>query len=66
MSAAQYLYKRFALPKTGKLIEVRKVEEGQRPEVVVREVNDDDELSPGEYNFTLEFLLKHGREVRRV
>ena len=65
MSAGQYLYKRFVLP-SHKMVEVRKVEEGQRPECVVREVNDDNELSPGEFNLTLQFLLTQAREVRRV
>lgn len=66
MSAAvMCLYKRFRMP-SGKLLEVRRVEEGAHPEVVVREVNDDDELSPGEFNLSLRFILAHGREVRRV
>lgn len=65
MSAAQFLYRRFTLP-SKMLIEVRRVEEGAHPEVVVREVNDDDELSPGEFNLKLEFVAKYGKEVRRV
>lgn len=66
MSAAQYLYKRFTMPKSGKLIEVRRVAEGSHPEVTVREVDDNDELSAFEYELTLRFLLAHGKEVRRV
>lgn len=63
--AARCLYKRFRMP-SGKLLEVRRVQEGERPEVVVREVNDDDELSPGEFVLSLRFLLGHGKEVPRV
>ena len=37
MSAGQYLYKRFVLP-SQKMVEVRRVEEGQRPEGVARGV----------------------------
>jgi hypothetical protein len=62
MSAAQYLYKRFKL--NGKLLEVRRVEDGDRPEVVVRYVNDDNELSANEFNLTLRFLLKFGQLLR--
>ena len=62
MSASQYLYKRFVLPWNGKLIEVRKVQDGNRPEVVVREVDSNDELSLTEYSLRLDFLLQ--RAVR--
>ena len=62
MSAAQYLYKRFRL--NGRLVEVRRVEDGVRPEVVVRYVNDNDELSANEFNLTLRFLLMFGQQVR--
>ena len=63
-TAAIYLYKRFQL--NGKLIEVRRVEDGQNPEVVIRYVNDDDELSAHEVSLTLRFLLKYGKQVRRL
>ncbi|MBH2008312.1 MAG: hypothetical protein I8H71_01295 [Xanthomonadaceae bacterium] len=64
MSAAQYLYKRFELPWNGKLVEVRKVQEGLRPEVVVREVDADDRLTTSEYSLRLDFLLQRARAVR--
>lgn len=62
MSAAKYLYSRFRL--NGKILEVRRIEDGDRPEVVVRYVNDDDELSSNEFNLTLRFLLAYGKQVR--
>jgi hypothetical protein len=65
VSSAQYLYKRFLLP-SGKMIEVRKVQDGTRPECVVREVNTDDQLSQGEYNLRLDFLLQRAKAVRHV
>ncbi|GHC72804.1 hypothetical protein GCM10007320_08930 [Pseudorhodoferax aquiterrae] len=66
MSASQYLYKRFEFPWNGKTVEVRRITDGLRPEAVVREVNQDNELSPGEYNLRLEFLLQRARAVRHV
>jgi hypothetical protein len=66
MSAATLcLYKRFRMP-SGNLLEVRRVTDGAHPEVVVRKVDENDKLSPGEFNLTLRFLLAYGREVRRV
>lgn len=65
MSASQYLYTRWLMP-SKKMIEVRKVQEGARPEVVVREVNHDNQLGPAEYSHTLQFLLTHGKKVRNV
>lgn len=65
MSASQYLYTRWLMP-SKKMIEVRRIENGARPEVVVREVNGDNQLCPGEYNHTLQFLLAHGQRVRDV
>ena len=66
MAAADYLYRRFSMPRTGKLLEVRKVREGARPEATVREVNDNDELSPHEYCVQLAFLLRHGTLVPKL
>ena len=63
-TAALYLYKRFQL--NGRLIEVRRVEDGQNPEIIIRYVNDDDELSTNEVALTLRFLLKYGKQVRRL
>lgn len=65
MSANPYMYQRFILP-SKKMVEVRRVEEGRRPEVVVREVNDDNQLSHHEFNLKLEFLLKYGKQVPSV
>lgn len=65
MSVADHLYKRFVLP-SEKMVEVRRVTEGRMPEVVVREVNKDNELSSHEYNLRLDFLLRHGKKVRSL
>lgn len=64
MNAEHYLFRRFSLP-SGKLVEVRRIHDGDKPEVAVREVNDDDELAPGEFNLTLSFLLTRTRMLRR-
>lgn len=58
MASSPYMYKRFILP-TGKVVEVRRVERGHNPEVVVREVNEHDQLAPRDDTLTLSFLLKH-------
>jgi hypothetical protein len=65
VSASQYLYTRWLMP-SKKMIEVRRVQDGARPEVVVREVNDNNQLGPAEYSHTLQFLLAHGKKVRHV
>lgn len=65
MSAAAWLYRRFRLP-SNKLVEVRRVRDGNRPEVVVREVNDDNELSQHEYPLRLDFLLQYATQVRKM
>lgn len=65
MSVADHLYSRFVLP-SEKMVEVRRVTEGRMPEVVVREVNKDNELSSHEYNLRLDFLLRHGKKVRSL
>lgn len=61
---ASYVYRRFRI--NGKLLEVRNIKGETNPEVVVREVNDDDELSAHEYSLTLRFLLKYGTLIRRL
>lgn len=65
MSAAQYLYRKYILP-AGTMVQIRKVSEGTRPEVTVRNVNEDDELSAHEYSLRLDFVLKYGKAVRLV
>lgn len=64
MSANPYMYQRFILP-SQKMVEVRRVGMGLRPEVVVREVNTDNELSSHEFNLRLDFLLQRGKPVRK-
>lgn len=64
-SAGQHLYQRFRLP-SGKLVEVRKVADGNRPEVIVREVNGDNELSAHEFYLRLDFLLQRATPVRNL
>ena len=59
------MYRRFRLP-SKKLVEIRRVERGHNPECVVREVNDDNELSSHEYPLTLQFLRQRCEEVRNV
>lgn len=56
MASSPYMYKRFILP-SGKVVEVRGMEQGANPEVVVREVNEHDQLAPREDTLTLRFLL---------
>lgn len=66
MSASQYLYKRFEFPWNKKIVEVRRITEGLRPEAVVREVDHNNGLSEFEYVLRLEFLLQRARAVRHV
>lgn len=65
IGAAKFLYRRFELPST-KVVEVRKVSEGTRPEVVVREVDENNRLSFHEFDLRLDFLLQRGREVPKL
>jgi hypothetical protein len=65
VSASQYLYTRWLMP-SKKMIEVRRVQDGAHPEVVVREVNDNNQLGPAEWSHKLRFLLEHGKKVRHV
>lgn len=62
MASSPYMYKRFILP-TGKVVEVRRVEQGHNPEVVVREVNEHDQLAPRDDKLTLRFLLNHCKKA---
>jgi hypothetical protein len=52
----------FKLPR-GKVAEVCMVKTGHRPEVVLRYLDNDGAMAPGEFVLTLEFLLKHGARV---
>ena len=64
-ASCDYIYCRFVLP-SKKMVEIRRVTRGRMPEVVVREVNNDNELSSHEYNLRLDFLLRHGKRVRHI
>lgn len=63
MASSPHMYKRFILP-SGKVVEVRRVEQGANPEAVVREVNENDQLAPREDTLTLRFLLNHCKKAR--
>lgn len=57
--------RRFRLPST-KLVEVRRVMSEEPHEVVVREVNEDNQLSCHEFTLALAFLLKYATPVRNL
>ena len=63
-TATTYLYKRFQLNK--RLVEVRRVEDGANPELVIRYVDDDDGLSKNEVALTLRFFVKYAKPVRKL
>lgn len=63
-TASTYLYKRFRL--NNQLVEVRRVQDGADPEIVIRYVNDDDALSAHEVPLTLRFFVKFAIPVRRL
>lgn len=63
MSASQHLYKCLRMP-SGKLLSIRRIKDGFMPEVVVKEVDEDGQMSCFEYIVRLDFVLKYGREVR--
>lgn len=52
---------------SGAIVELRRfqTEEGQA-QVVVRTINEDGEMSPGEFVLTLRFLRMHGKPVMRA
>lgn len=52
---------------SGNIVELRRFQtvEGQ-PQCVVRDVNADGEMAPGEYVLTLRFLRAHGKPVMRA
>ena len=60
------IYSFFQLP-SGKLVQVRKVSklepEDTQPAALVRYVNDDGELSPGEFHLSVRFLMQKARKV---
>lgn len=62
MASSPHIYKRFILP-SGKVVEVRRIEQGSNPEAVVREVNENDQLAPREDTLTLRFLLTHCKKA---
>ncbi|MNX93674.1 hypothetical protein D3C86_1258690 [compost metagenome] len=57
------MYSWWTLP-SGQIVEARRIVGEHHPEVVVRNVNKDGELAPGEYQLTLTFLVRHGKQVR--
>lgn len=57
------VYSWWTLP-SGQVVEVRKIEGEHQPEVVVRNINENSELAPGEYRLRLSFLVRHGKQVR--
>ena len=62
MASSPHIYKPFILP-SGKVVEVRRIEQGTNPEAVVREVNENDQLAPREDTLTLRFLLTHCKKA---
>ncbi|WP_213956310.1 hypothetical protein [Variovorax sp. dw_954] len=57
------LYQWWELP-SGQCVELRRIVGHHNPEAVVRNVNADGEMAPGEYVLTLRFLVTHGRKVK--
>jgi hypothetical protein len=55
-------YSWWLLP-SGQLIEVRKIEGEHQPEVVVRNINENSEMAPGEYKLRMAFLVRFGKQV---
>jgi hypothetical protein len=58
-------YSWWTLP-SGQLIEVRRIEGEHQPEVVVRNINENSEMAPGEYRLRLAFLVRFGKQVKGV
>lgn len=56
------LYDWWLLP-SGQIVELRKISGEHNPEVVVRNVNSDGEMAPGEYCLTLRFLVTRAKRV---
>lgn len=52
----------FRLP-SGKVVEVCGTKGPRHVEVVLRYLDDDGAMAPGEFQLSLEFLLKHGKRV---
>ena len=59
-----YLYGWWQLP-SGAVVEVRKITGESNPECVVRRLNADAEMEPGEFVLRLSFLAKHGKQVTK-
>lgn len=57
------LYQWWKLP-SGQVVELRRIVGQHTPECVVRNINADGEMAPGEYVLTLRFLVAHGRRVK--
>jgi hypothetical protein len=57
------LYQWWKLP-SGQVVELRRIVGQHNPEVVVRNVNENGEMAPGEYVLTLRFLVNHGQKVK--
>lgn len=58
------LYQWWKLP-SGQIVELRRIVGQHNPEVVVRNVNENGEMAPGEYQLALRFLVNHGQKVKR-
>jgi len=61
--SALQLYQWWTLP-SGQVVEVRKIEGEHQPEVVVRNINENSEMAPGEYKLRLTFLVRFCKQVR--
>jgi len=52
----------FVMP-SGRVAEVRRILDGDTPEVVIRYLDGNGAMSPGEYPMRQDFLIKHGKPV---
>lgn len=57
------LYQWWKLP-SGQVVELRRITGQRNPEVIVRNINQDGEMAPGEYSLTLRFLVNHAQKVK--